>query len=361
MSNVVSDSSIKSALTAHPSANLEWLALRREEIVEPELPIVDPHHHLWNLPTNRYLLDEALDDFTAGHHITHTVHVQCRSMYRADGEEEMKPVGETEFVNGIAAQSASGEYGQVRVAAGIVGTTDLLLGKQVEPVLDAHMRAAGPRFKGIRPSVVWHADSRVRPLDIPSGILMDSRAREAISCIERRGLSLDLWAFFTQLDEVLDVCRSFPNLTVVVNHLGGPIGIGPYEGRREEVFSEWSTRLRLLSECENVVIKIGGLGMRYAGFRFNEPPLPPSSDALVDSWRMYVHECIDIFGTARYMFESNFPVDRGMFSYNVLWNAFKKLTKNYTPEERNQLFSGTASQTYRLCQSIPRNAVTRVC
>ncbi len=319
--------------------------------MEPELPIVDPHHHLWNLPTNRYLLDEALDDFTSGHRVTQTVHVQCRSMYRADGKEEMKPIGETEFVNGIAAQSASGEYGSVRVAAGIVGTTDLLLGKQVEPVLDAHMRAADPRFKGIRPSVVWHADSRVRPLDIPSRILLDSRARDAIACVEKRGLSLDLWAFFTQLDEVLDVCRAFPHLTVVVNHLGGPIGIGPYENRQEEVFLEWSTRLRRLADCENIVIKIGGLGMRYAGFRFNQEVMPPSSDRLVDDWKHYVHECIDIFGTERCMFESNFPVDRGMFSYQVLWNAFKKLTTNYSKGERDDLFSGTAKRTYRLDSS----------
>lgn len=344
----MSDSSIKSALSAHPGANPEWLALRREDVVDPELPIVDPHHHLWNLPGNRYLLDEAINDFTCGHNITQTVHVQCRSMYRADGDEAMKPVGETEFVNGIAAQSASGEYGPVRVAAGIVGTTDLLLGSQVDAVLDAHMRAAGRRFKGVRPSVVWHHDSRVRPLDIPSGILMHPRAREAIACIERRGLSLDIWAFFTQLDEVLDICRSFPNLTVVINHLGGPIGIGPYEHSREEVFSEWSTRLRLLAGCDNAVIKIGGLGMRYAGFRFNQEPLPPSSDTLVDAWRIYVHECIDIFGPARCMFESNFPVDRGMFSYHVLWNTFKKLTTSYTTAERNCLFSDTAIRTYRL-------------
>src|SRR6185369_1997997 len=282
------------------------------------------------------------------HRIVGSVHVQCHSMYRADGPEEMRPVGETEFVNGVAAQSASGAYGSAKVCTGIIGTTDLMLGTRVEPVLEAHLRAGGGRFRGIRPSLAWHESSQVRALDIKPHILMQQQAREAIACIEKLNLSLDVWLFFTQLDEALDVCRSFPGLKVVIDHAGGPVGIGPYEGQREAVFAEWHKRIQALAQCPNAVIKLGGLAMRYGGFNFNKLPSPPSSDLLLEKWKPYVEACIQSFGPSRCMFESNFPIDRGMCNYHVLWNAFKKMTLHYSPEEREYLFRRTAVETYKL-------------
>src|SRR6201996_3281946 len=344
----MSDDSIRAAIKAHLGVNLDWLAKRREDIVDADLRIVDPHHHVWDMPGNRYLFNEALADFQSGHNVVATVHVQCHSMYRADGPEEMRPVGETEFVNGVAAQSASGEYGSTRVCAGIIGTTDLMLGDRVQPVLEAHLRAGGGRFRGIRPTAAWHESSDVRALNIPPHILMHEKSRAAIKCVDELQLSLDLWVFFTQLDEVLDICRAFPNLKVVINHVGGPAGISPYANQREAVFKEWRTKIEALANCPNTVIKLGGLAMRYGGFNFNKLPVPPSSDLLVEKWGPYIDVCITSFGPQRCMFESNFPVDRGMCNYHVLWNAFKKMTRQYSPEERKFMFSKTAAETYRL-------------
>ena len=292
----MSDDSIRAAIKAHLGVNLAWLATRKEPIVEPELKIVDPHHHVWDMSGNRYLFDEVSADFQSGHNVCASVHVQCHSMYRADGPEEMKPVGETEFINGVAAQSASGEYGPTRVCAGIVGTTDLMLGARVEPVLEAHVRAGGGRFRGIRPTLAWHESSQVRALDIQPHILVQKQAQDAIGCIDKLKLSLDVWVFFTQLDEVLEVCRSHPSLKVIVNHAGGPVGIGPYAGQREAVFAVWRSKIAALAQCPNAVIKLGGLAMRYGGFDFNKLPAPPSSDLLVEKWTPYIEACIESFG-----------------------------------------------------------------
>ena len=260
----------------------------------------------------------------------------------------MRPVGETEFVNGVAAQSASGGYGPGRMCAGIVGTTDIMLGGRVEPVLEAHLKAGGGRFRGIRPTLAWHESPLVRALDIKPQILMQKPAREAIGCIDKLKLSLDVWVFFTQLDEVLDVCRSFPDLTVVINHTGGPVGIGPYAGQREAVFADWLKKIDALSQCPNAYVKLGGLAMHSSGFAFNELPVPPSSDLLAEKWAPYFEACIERLGAGRCMFESNFPIDKGMCSYHVMWNAFKKITKGYSSAERGQLFNQTAARVYRL-------------
>ncbi|MGE0768540.1 MAG: amidohydrolase [Hyphomicrobiaceae bacterium] len=344
----MSDSIIHAAIKKHAGVNHDWLAQQREEVIEPSLEIVDAHHHVWDMPGNRYLFEDVLADFQAGHNVIGSVHIQAHSMYRADGPEEMKPVGETEFVNGVAARSASGAYGRIRMCAGIVGTVDILLGARVEPILQAHIRAGGDRFRGIRPTVAWHKSAQVRALDIQPHILMQTAAREAIARIARHGLNLDVWGFFTQLDETLSVAKAFPGMRVIVNHTGGPLGIGPYVGRQAEMFAEWRRRIALLAELPNVVIKLSGLAMRYPGFAFNELPQPPSSDLMASKWKPYIDACIEVFGTDRCMFASNFPVDRGMCNYHVLWNAYKKLTKSYSQAERRRLFSATASEVYRL-------------
>jgi len=344
----MSDRSIFNALKSHIAVNNEWLEQTRETILEPDLEIVDPHHHLWDFPGNRYLLDELLSDFSSGHNIVASVHTQCRSMYRSEGPEDMKPVGETEFVNGIAAMSASGMYGKTVACAGIIGATDLLLGEKVRPVLEAHMEAGGGRFRGIRPSVAWHESSEVRALDIPSGILMDRRARDAIREIARLELTLDLWCFFTQLDEVCDVARAFPNVKVIINHTGGPVGIGPYEGKEAEVYRQWKEKLIALAALPNTYMKLGGLGMRYSGIKANYDAPPLGSIELAKRWALYIHTAIDLFGPNRCMYESNFPVDKGVCSYHVLWNAFKRLSEHYSDAEKKMLFSQTALDVYSL-------------
>ena len=342
----MADDPIRAALKAHLSVNREWLALQREEIVEPALEIVDPHHHVWNLPGNTYMFDDVLADFNSGHNIVASVHVQAHSMYRARGPEEFKPVGETEFITGVAAQSASGDYGPTRICAGIIGTTDIMLGTKVSPVLEAHIAAGGGRFRGIRPTTAWHESTQVRALDIQPHILRQAEARAAIGCIDKLGLTLDLWLFFTQLDEAREICEAFPNLVVVINHAGGVVGIGPYQDKRDEVFAAWREKIRALAKCPNARMKLGGLAMRYAGFQFNRLPAPPSSDLLAEKWGPYFQACIEAFGPRRCMFESNFPVDRAMCNYHAVWNAYKKIAKGFSADEKRALFRQTASDTY---------------
>jgi len=328
----------------------DWLDRRDEPILEPELPIIDPHHHLWDRPGWRYLLDDLLADAGTGHDIRATVFVQARAMYRADGPEELKPVGETEFVNGVAAMCASGTYGRIRVAAGIVGHADLTLGARVEPVLAAHERAGGGRFRGIRHITAWDADASIRnPAYVPPpGLLADHTFREGFKTLGRLGYSFDAWLYHPQIDEVTALARACPQTRIVLNHVGGPIGIGAYAGKRKEIFAGWAASIKALAACENACVKLGGLGMRIGGFGLHEQAEPPSSQALADAWRPYIETCIAAFGTKRAMFESNFPVDKGSYGYPVFWNACKLLAKGASAAEKADLFAGTAARFYRL-------------
>jgi L-fuconolactonase len=328
----------------------DWLDQRHEEILEPTLPIVDPHHHLWERPGWRYLLDDLLADTNSGHNIVATVFVQARAMHRADGPAELRPVGETEFVNGVAAMSASGGYGKSRLCAGIVGHADLRLGARVKPVLEAHLRAGGNRFRGIRHIVAWDKDPIVlNPGNpAPAGLLGDRAFCEGFSELAPLGLTFDAWLYHPQIDELTSLAQAFPGTNIVLNHVGGPLGIGTYAARRDEVFAHWKTSIAVLASCKNVSVKLGGLGMRINGFGFEREADPPSSDALAEAWRPWFDTCIAAFGTARCMFESNFPVDKGSYSYPVFWNACKKLTRGASADERANLFSRTAAKFYRL-------------
>ncbi|HLH73028.1 MAG TPA: amidohydrolase family protein, partial [Chloroflexota bacterium] len=323
-----------------------------EEILEPELPIIDPHHHLWDRPSrgSRYLLDELLADLNTGHNIVATVFIQCRSMHRADGPEELRPVGETEFVNGIAAMSASGGYGPTRICAGIVGHADLRLGAQVQTVLEAHIRAGGDRFRGIRHIVAWDADPEtLNPGNpAPPGLLADRAFREGFARLAPLDLSFDAWLYHPQINELTDLARAFPDTRIVLNHVGGPLGIGSYAGHRDEVFAIWRRSIRELAGCPNVSVKVGGLGMRINGFGFEDAPAPPSSETLAVAWRPYVETCLEAFGTNRCMFESNFPVDKGSYPYAAYWNACKRLTRSASPDEKADLFQRTAARFYRI-------------
>jgi predicted TIM-barrel fold metal-dependent hydrolase len=327
-----------------------WLARRTEAILEPELPIVDPHHHLWERPGWVYMLDDLLADTNSGHNIVGTVFVQCRSMHRASGPEEMKPIGETEFVNGVAAMSASRGYGKAKLCAGIVGHADLRLGERVRPVLEAHIRAGGGRFRGIRHITAWDADpTLMNPAYAPPPELMaDATFRQGFACLAPLNLTFDAWLYHPQIGELAALAREFPDTRICLNHVGGPLAIGVYAGKRDEVFGAWSASIRELAQCLNVVVKLGGMAMRINGFDFHEKADPPSSEALAAAWKPYVETCIAAFGPQRCMFESNFPVDKGSYAYAPFWNACKILARGTSATEKADLFSGTAARFYRL-------------
>jgi L-fuconolactonase len=328
----------------------DWLGRRTEAIIEPDLPIVDAHHHLWDRPGWRYLLPDILLDMNSGHRIVATVYVQARAMYRATGPEPMRPVGEVEFANGVGAMSASGIYGEARVCAGIVARADLTLGSHVEPVLAALSGAGGTRLRGVRHITAWDADaSLVNPAySVPPGLMGEKAFREGFATLSRFGLSFDAWLFHPQLDELASLAGAFPGVKIVLDHVGTPLGAGAYRGKRDEVFSRWAASIRSLAAHPNVYVKLGGLGQMVNGFAFYEQTDPPSSETLANTFRPYIETCIEAFGTGRSMFESNFPVDKVAYSYPAFWNACKLLTRGASDAEKADLFSGTATRLYRL-------------
>jgi len=331
----------------------EWLAQTVEEIIEPDLPICDPHHHLWDFPTYRYLLDQLLADTGSGHNVVSTVFVECSAFYREHGPDALAPVGETEFVNGQAAMAASGIYGDTQACAGIVGYADLSLGAAVDDVLKAHIVAGGGeagRFRGIRHAAGWHSSDAIKNshTNPPEHLFMDVTFRAGFARLAPNNLSFEGWNYFYQIPELTDLARAFPETTIVFDHFGGPLGIGPYEGKQSEVFAEWKLNVAELAKCQNVVAKLGGLGMAICGFKFHKRETPPGSEELAEIWRPYVDFAIDQFGPERCMFESNFPVDKVSCSYPVLWNAFKRLAKGCSVDEKAALFRDTAHRAYRL-------------
>jgi L-fuconolactonase len=328
-----------------------WLATAPPEpVLDPDLPIVDPHHHLWQRADHRYLLDELHTDLETGHNVIATVFLECHSMYRADGSPEMRPVGETEFVAGIAAMTASGNYGPTRVAAGIVGAADLTLGDRVEPVLLAHIRAGGGRFRGVRHSAGWDESPVIGNSrgDMRPQLYQRPDFRAGLKRLSALGLSFDAWLYHPQLADVVDLARAFPATPVVMGHVGGVLGYGPYAGKRDEVFAGWKRSMSELAQCPNVVVKLGGMVNRGAAFDFHNAAAPPSSATIAELWRPYVESCIELFGPRRCMFESNFPVDKMAIGYSALWNAFKRIVAGASPDEKRSLFAGTASRAYRL-------------
>jgi predicted TIM-barrel fold metal-dependent hydrolase len=338
----------KSGLYADPRP--DWLALREEEVLDPQRPIVDPHHHLWDRGGQRYLIEDMVDDIASGHNIIATVYVEARSMYRASGPEALRPVGEVEFANGVAAMSASGGYGSAAICAGIVGHVNLLLGEGARAVLEAEMIAGNGRFRGIRHSAAWDADADVAGMYAtrPKGLLLDPTFRKGFACLAPLGLSFDAWLFHPQIGELTDLARAFPDTKIALDHCGGLLGIGSYANRREEIFAKWKMSIQEIAKCPNVVVKLGGLAMRLLGYDFHERPLPPSSEEAAAAWRPYIETCIEAFGPERGMFESNFPPDKGQCSYQVIFNAFKRIAAQYSETEKTALFSKTATDFYKL-------------
>jgi L-fuconolactonase len=330
-----------------------WLAKRpTEAALESDLPIIDPHHHLWDTAhRGQYFLPDLLSDIGGGHNIVATVFLECQAMYRAHGPEEMAPVGEVEFVNGIAAMSASGNYGPCRVAEAIIGYADLRLGARVRDVLEAEIAAGNGRFRGIRMGVSWDGDDRVGKFAsriVPPHLVRDATFREGFAQLAKLGLSFESWQYHPQLSDAADLARAFPDTTIILNHVGGVLGVGPYSGRRTEILAEWHADIKELAKCPNVNVKLGGIGMTSFGFEFHEREIPPSSQDLADAWRQYVEPCIEAFGVDRCMFESNFPPDKQSGGYTELWNAFKRITAGASALEKKALYSGTAARVYRI-------------
>lgn len=333
----------------YPAPDDSWLARGNEGVLEPDLPIIDPHHHLWEEGGAPYLAAEICADATDGHNVTATVFVQAHYGYRSDGPAHLAPVGETERVIAIAQEAAAAGC-PTRIADGIVAFADLTLGPKLEDVLDAHEAAAGVALKGIRHSVS-------RDEHFPDGIVLRPASRgllgrpdyqSGLRRLADRGLSYDAMLYHAQISELVEVARRHPDLEIVLDHLGCVLGVGYYEGRELETLAEWRTAMRDLAECPNVNVKIGGLGMIICGARWHEEPQPPTSERLARAWRPYFETCIELFGPERCMFESNFPVDKAMYSYRTVWNAFKRLSSALSPGERAALFSGTAARVYRL-------------
>jgi len=334
-----------------PSELDTWLALTTEEVIDPDLPICDPHHHFWDRPEpqNRYLLEELLEDTGGGHNIKETVFIECSSMYRADGPELSRPIGETEFVQGLAAMSASGGYGDTKVAAGIVSYADLSSGEAVTAVLESHIAASSNRFRGVRNSSCWDEDPGIRSYKSPmKGLLDNPKFREGFSALDKLGLSFDAWLYHTQLGELADLARAFPGVPIILDHIGGPLGILSYTGKQDEVFQVWKAGMTDLATCPNVIIKLGGFGMPLGGFEWHKRETPPSSENIANVMGPYYRHCIEVFGADRCMFESNFPVDKVSTSYTVLWNSFKRIAEGYSQTEKAALFRDTAVRTYRL-------------
>lgn len=338
-----------------PFGGNDWLALTPEPTLEPEIPICDPHHHFWDfrterIPYQRYLLHELAADIHSGHNVRSTVFIEARAMYRADGPEEIRSVGEVEFVQGLAAASASGLYGPGRAAAAIVGHANLNLGERVAPVLDALQAASPNRFRGIRHSVTWdpHPEVENTAAYKREGQLASDHFRAGARVLARRGLSFDGWLYFPQLPELADFAKAVPDLTIILNHIGGLLRVGPYANRDNEVLATWRSGIAAVSACPNVTIKLGGIGMPRTGFDWHARKTPIGSAELAASMASLMTYCIEQFGPNRCMFESNFPVDKVSYSYNVLYNAFKRLSTGYSAAERAAMFHDTAARIYRI-------------
>lgn len=345
-----------------------------ETILEPDLPIVDPHHHIWYLPDSlldaldgfedkdgkavartyrlhrRYLLDELLADLNSGHNVVATVFTDAHAMYRAEGPDEFKSLGEIEFVTGYAAVADSRVFGDCRFCEGIVGGVDLAIGDRAGAVLDAHMQAAGGRYRGVRPPNVI-SDDRLEGLKHMLGkphVMRDPKFLEGARLLAPRGLSLDIFVFASQLQELVELAQKLPDTQIILDHTGGPLGIGPYAENRDEHFAFWRDEMRKVAECDNVALKVGGLGMALCGFPTSALEERAGSDRLAEDWRPHIETAIEIFGAERCMFESNFPIDGVTARYPSIWNAFKRVVADYSPDEKRALFSGTAARIYRV-------------
>ena len=323
-----------------------WLAQVVEEALEPDLPIVDPHHHLWVRSGAAYLVPEFAADLASGHNVVSTVYAQCHSMYRQDGPAELRSLGETEFVAGCAAMGASGAFGPARICEAMFGEVDLTLGERARPLFEQHLERSGGRFRGVRYSTAWDASERINNVAPRQHQLVEPEVLAAAGVLADMGLSLDCWLYHPQLDDVCTLAARHPGLTIILNHTGVPILGGPYRDKRDQVFEDWKQRMAAVAAHPNVYLKLGALPiLRAAGA---DRSIPPGSAEVATAWKPWMDYCIETFGPARCMFESNFPVQKLWSSYAVTWNAFKRIAAGASPDEKQDLFEGAARAAYRL-------------
>jgi L-fuconolactonase len=334
-----------------------------EAAIDPDLPVIDTHHHLFDRGSevvvhvtrrSRYLIDDYLEGL-GGHNVIATVAVEAHSMYRSDGPVALRPVGETEFLNGQAAMAASGAYGRCRVLAGIVSYADLRIGDGAREVLEAHVAAAPRRFVGIRQAALWDEDPTILGDMFGVGAQLYARDdfRRGFACLAALGLSFDAFCLAPQLPDIADLARAFPTTSIVLDHVGNPVGIGRHQGRLEAAYEQWRTDMAEIAACSNVTVKLGGLGTFLTSLPSFLASPPFSSEQLADEWRPWIAEAIELFGPDRAMFESNLPTD-GAGTFGTVCNAFKRLTADLAPADRQAIFAGTATRVYRLEDNLPR-------
>lgn len=325
----------------HHAVREDWLALAHEDVIAPDQPILDAHHHLWDRPEGRYVAADFLRDVGQGHDIRASLYVQCRTGYRTDGPVELQPVGEVETILDWCPDCPNHPVG-------IIAFADLQLGDDVRPVLDAVIEAGEGKVRGIRNTTAYHRHPAVRsnPRPAPDGLLRSDAFRIGAKAAGDNGLCLDIWAYQSQLDEVRTLARALPELTIILDHCGGPLGVGPYRKDDPEVFRDWRIALSRVAELPNTRIKIGGFGLSVMGYGYAQQPEPPHSRKLATDWAPYVETCIELFGSQRAMFESNFSVDKGQFTYRALWNAFKRLSGGLDTDARDDLFWRSAARCY---------------
>ena len=338
----------------HLPVRQEWLNQHIEDPISPNIPIIDPHHHLWDVGFGRYYIEELLEDInSSGHNILSTVYIMSSSntkIYSKDGLEEFKPLTEIEFATSEGKRADLIPNNKVKVNASIVGSVDLTYGNKLQPVLEKAVNISEGRLKGIRMLLASHTDPRISSGAVKSdlGLMLHPNFIEGAKCIQNANLSLDFWIYHTQLNEMEKIARALPELTIILNHIGGPIHLGEYEGKQAATHREWRSAMMRLSRIPNINVKLGGLGMAVNGAKFHNNKFPPNSVQLSDVWKPWIYETIDMFGFDRCMFESNFPVDKGSCSYGALWNAFKILAKDMSDDEINKLFSKNAAKIYKI-------------
>ena len=338
----------------HLPVRHEWLNQLIEDPILPNIPIIDPHHHLWDVGFGRYYIEELLEDInSSGHNIVSTVYIMSSSntkIYSKDGLEEFKPLTEIEFATSEGKRADLIPNNRVKVNASIVGSVDLTYGNKLQPVLEKAVNISEGRLKGIRMLLASHTDPRISSGAVKSdlGLMLHPNFIDGAKCVQDANLSLDFWIYHTQLNEMEKIARALPDLTIILNHIGGPIHIGEYEGKQAATHREWRSAMMRLSRIPNINVKLGGLGMAVNGAKFHNSKFPPNSVQLSDVWKPWIYETIDMFGFDRCMFESNFPVDKGSCSYGALWNAFKIIAKDMSDDEINKLFSKNAAKIYKI-------------
>ena len=338
----------------HLPVRQEWLNQLIEDPILPNIPIIDPHHHLWDVGFGRYYIEELLEDInSSGHNIVSTVYIMSSSntkIYSKDGLEEFKPLTEIEFATSEGKRADLIPNNKVKVNASIVGCVDLTYGNKLKPVLEKAVNISEGRLKGIRMLLASHTDPRISSGAVKSdlGLMLHPNFIDGAKCVQDANLSLDFWIYHTQLNEMEKIARALPDLTIILNHIGGPIHLGEYEGKQAATHREWRSAMMRLSRIPNINVKLGGLGMAVNGAKFHNSKFPPNSVQLSDVWKPWIYETIDMFGFDRCMFESNFPVDKGSCSYGALWNAFKILAKDMSDDEINKLFSKNAAKIYKI-------------